>query len=158
MTEQERMAIEHACSRLVVEFYVRNDDFDNAAIINQFTDDAVWDHIAAGRLSGKKAITDYLNSKNTSAVITHGATNILIDVIDKDHAKGKCYWTFYAGAPGVPAPVELKGVMAVGAYDDEFVRTDKGWKFKYRRTSIRFEAKHRSDYVIFKKDVAAPKT
>lgn len=155
MTEQERMAIEHACSRLVVEFYVRNDEFDNETILNQFTDDAVWDHLVAGRLSGKKAIRDYLYSKNTTAVITHVATNILIDVIDKDRARGKCYWTFYAGAPGVPAPVELKGVMAVGTYDDEFVRTDGGWKFKYRKTGIRFEAKHRSDYVIFRKDAKA---
>jgi len=150
MTEAERISIERACERLVTLFHIYADRFDHDALLGLYADDAVVDHIYVGKIEGREAIKSYLARKETTSITRHITTNIVIDVIDESHAKGKSYWTFYASAPGSTPPVLLKGPMAVGDYDDEFVRTKDGWRFSYRRSSGIFGAPHASDYVLFK--------
>ena len=75
------------------------------------------------------APADLPQSGTTSIGTT--TTNILIDVVDENHAKGRAYYTFYYDGEGRD-PALLTGPMAVGQYRDEFIRTAEGWKFSHR--------------------------
>ncbi len=131
MNERDRQAIEQACARLVTAFHVHIDAFEHDAVLNLFADDAIWIHPMAGPLHGRAAFQAYLDSKSTKPQAMHITTNILIDVIDENRAKGRAYYTFYYdGNGGVPAVLDTP--MAVGQYRDEFIRTDAGWKFAHR--------------------------
>jgi ketosteroid isomerase-like protein len=131
MNDRDRQAIEQACARLVTAFHVHIDAFEHDAVLNLFAKDAVWVHPMAGTLTGEAEFKAYLDSKSTKPQAMHVTTNILIDVIDEDHAKGRAYYTFYYDGEGRD-PAVLETPMAVGQYRDEFIRTADGWKFSHR--------------------------
>jgi hypothetical protein len=131
MNERDRQSIEQACARLVTAFHVHIDAFEHDAVLNLFASDAVWVHPMAGTLRGHAAFQAYLDSKSTKPQAMHITTNILIDVLDENHAKGRAYYTFYYDGEG-RAPAVLDVPMAVGQYRDEFIRTEQGWKFSFR--------------------------
>jgi len=131
MNERDRQSIEQACARLVTAFHVHIDAFEHDAVLNLFAPDAVWVHPMAGTLRGHAAFQVYLDSKSTKPQAMHITTNILIDVVDENHAKGRAYYTFYYDGEG-RTPAVLDVPMAVGQYRDEFVRTEDGWKFAFR--------------------------
>jgi hypothetical protein len=141
------MAIEHACARLAAEFHICADRFDHARMAALFAEDAVFDHLILGPIKGRAAIQAYFDQKDTSSVTCHVTTNFLVDAVDETHATGQCYWTFYGSAPDAKAPVPLKGPLAVGRYDDRYVRTHEGWRFAYRRSEMTFKS---DDYGIYK--------
>jgi len=131
MEERDRLLIEQACARLATAFHVHIDAFEHDAVIGLFAADAVWVHPMAGTLRGHKDIQGYLDSKSTKPTAMHVTSNILIEVVDETHAKGRVYYTFYYDGEGRdPAP--LSGPMAVGRYVDEYILTESGWRFSYR--------------------------
>jgi hypothetical protein len=152
MTESERFAIEQACARLVTAFHVHVDAFEHDAVIELFAPDAVWIHPMAGPLRGHAAFKAYLYSKSTKPTAMHVTTNILIEVIDENNAKGRAYYSFYYDGEGRnPAP--LTGPMAVGQYRDEFVRTDEhGWRFSFRQPTNIFMGADFGSVVVRKSD------
>jgi hypothetical protein len=155
MTESERFAIEQACTRLVTAFHVHIDAFEHDAVIGLFAPDATWVHPMAGRLEGHAAFKAYLDSKSTQPTAMHMTTNILIEVIDENHARGRAYYAFYYDGQGRnPAPVT--GPMAVGHYRDEFVRTDEdGWRFSFRQPTNIFMGSDFGSVVVRKSDEKA---
>jgi hypothetical protein len=139
VTDEERRAIEQDCARLVIAFHVYVDAYDHEKAVALFAEDAFIDHCVVGPIRGKPAIAAYFDAKDTTTISQHVTTNVLIDVIDKDHARGSAYWTAYI-ATGVPVPAPLSGPVSVGLYEDSFIRTPAGWKFETRRQIPRFAA------------------
>ena len=76
----------------------------------------------------------------TSIATLHTVSNVAIDVIDSRHAHGIAYYVYYHAEPGVTLPAPLHGPMAAGRYLDEYVLTDRGWKFSARRPKNLFQA------------------
>jgi len=151
MNERDRLDIEQACARLVTAFHVHIDAFEHDEVLNLFADDATWIHPMAGPLHGRAAFKGYLDSKSRKPTAQHITTNILIDVIDENRAKGRCYYTFYYDGEGRdPAP--LTGPMAVGQYRDEFVRTPAGWRFSFRQPKNLFMGADFGSVVVRKSD------
>jgi hypothetical protein len=151
MNERDRQAIEQACARLVTAFHLHIDAFEHDAVLALFAPDAVWIHPMAGPLRGIAACKAYLDSKSTKPTAMHVTTNILIDVIDEDHAKGRAYYSFYYDGEGRnPAPIV--GPMAVGQYRDEFVRTDAGWRFSFREPNNIFMGESFGSVIVRKSD------
>ena len=71
----------------------------------------------------------------------HVLTNIFIDVVDADHARGISYLTLYrhVGEESLsPDPITFDGPAGVGHYEDRFVRTDHGWRFARRKLHMAF--------------------
>lgn len=151
MNDRDRQSIEQACARLVTAFHVHIDAFEHDEVLALFAEDATWIHPMAGPLKGHQEFKAYLDSKSTVPTAMHITTNILIDVIDEDHAKGRCYYSFYYDGEGRnPAPVV--GPMAVGQYRDEFIRTADGWRFSFRQPTNIFMGEAFGSVIVRKSD------
>jgi 3-phenylpropionate/cinnamic acid dioxygenase small subunit len=93
-----------------------------------FTDDCQLDYGEVGSWRGVDAVTEFMQQAHELAGHTmHRLTNQVITV-DGDSAQARTY---------VDALIMLtdnnSGVNAAGFYDDEFVRTEKGWQIARRR-------------------------
>jgi 3-phenylpropionate/cinnamic acid dioxygenase small subunit len=93
-----------------------------------FTDDCELDYGEVGSWQGVDAVTEFMQQAHALAGHTmHRLTNQVITV-DGDSAQARTY---------VDALIMLadnnSGVNAAGFYDDEFVRTEKGWQIARRR-------------------------
>ncbi len=66
--------------------------------------------------------------------LLHLISNVVVDIASADTASGKSYMTVFT-APDVrtPLPAALRGPELISEYEDSFVRTPEGWRFKVRR-------------------------
>lgn len=80
------------------------------------------------RCEGRDAIRATRASR-PPRLMRHVCSNVVIDVIDERHARGRCYLTAYVEAGDA---TELGLPAVVGEYQDEFVRSEDGWQFASR--------------------------
>ncbi len=144
MDDSTRRAIQFDCEQLSIA-YARNIDFhDYDAFANLFTEDAVLH--AGGQLEGREAIRASLRKRPDVLRSRHVLTNIFIDPVDSDHARGISYLSLYrhVGEESLAAePIPFDGPAAVGHYEDRFVRTGDGWRFERRVLHLAFRRARR---------------
>ena len=104
---------------------------DAAGIADLFVTDGVWDAGPAfAALNGQREIRDYFESKEHPFGL-HTVSNPIIRV-DGDRATGQ--WQLLC-----PSIIENEQSLLIGGiYDDEFVRSANGWRFKTIRVTIVF--------------------
>lgn len=140
MIEERRLSIELECARLVARYCHLVDHGEASKIADLFTVDGVW--TAPGvEMNGRAQLSAGFSAReqNTSRKSKHVCNNLLVDVIDEDHAEGTVYLTLYRhDSNDTQAIAPLEGPVLVGEYRDRFVRTDAGWRFQRRETSIDF--------------------
>jgi hypothetical protein len=131
MTPTDRFEIEAACTRLVYAFARTNDYWDHEALADLFVEDCIFarpldpDHPYHG-----KAAVHAIFRDRKPRLTRHVMTNIIIDVLSDTQAKGSCYVTMVSSAEP-KGPQAGEGIF-FGGFDDEFVNTADGWKFKSR--------------------------
>lgn len=125
MERLDRFEAELACSRLVA-LYGRASD-GGRGVEDLFAEDGVL-HIYQ-RLQGREAMRAARELRPKNMLTRHITTDVVIDMVDEDHARGTCYVTAHVLPEGGS---ELGLPAVVGEYTDEFVRTDAGWKFASR--------------------------
>lgn len=139
MDEREAQHIELACSRLSI-LYARMVDFKTYELVDEiFSEDALLD--AGGPLQGRDKIRRGMERRNPKLRSRHILTNIFIDVIDAEHARGTSYLSLYRhiGDESLEdKPIEFAGPAAVGEYQDEFVKTAGGWRIASRVLHMQF--------------------
>jgi ketosteroid isomerase-like protein len=129
--------IERACTRLVLRSLRAFDERDWPAYAQLFTEDGVF--IRASEpdqpLVGRAAIETALAARPANRLTMHLCTNLEIEVLDGEHAQGRCYLLLYSGdasheegSAGRPADATQR----LGEYRDRFVRTPGGWKIARR--------------------------
>jgi hypothetical protein len=139
MDTLERLVIERECEQLMIA-YARGIDFrdyDNVASL--FTEDGVLD--VGTELSGRAAIQTALSQRPYELRSRHVLTNLFVDVVSADFARGICYLTLYrhSGPESLErGPVELERPAAVGHYQDRFVRTPDGFRIEQRTLHLAF--------------------
>ena len=141
MTDIERLLIERACERLMIEYCHFVDHGEASRIAGQFTDDGVWtspENTMTGRAEIEAGFMR--RQKATHRRSRHVCTNVLIDVIDEDNATGVVYLTLHRHddreRPDRVRPSEVPDI--VGEYRDTFVRTADGWRFSRREIGVDF--------------------
>ena len=93
-----------------------------------FTDDCQLDYGEIGTWQGVDAVTDFMVAAHEMAGHTmHRITNQAV-AVDGDTATARAYVDAL-----IMAQDNKSGVNAAGYYDDEFVRTDEGWRLARRR-------------------------
>ncbi len=139
MTESDRIAIEHACARLVTAYCLLVDARSHEALTKLWAADGTWASMI-GPLKGHADIRRYLDGKAMS-LTRHISTNIQVEVVDADHARGTSYFTLYRSVePAKDGPTPMQGPMMVGQYFDDYVRSKEGWRFAHRRMEVAFKA------------------
>ena len=135
MDDTTRLAAESACRRLIYEFARFNDYLEHEKLAALFTEDCVFarpldpDHPYHGRAAVHAVFRD-----RPPRLTRHVMTNVIIDVISETEAKGTSYVTMIS-SPDVNMPSEGQGIF-FGGFDDDFVKTADGWKFKRRLGNV----------------------
>ncbi len=139
MNESTASAIESACARLVYS-YARAADFgDSAAASALFADDGVLEMPGGKRFAGAAAIRQRLAEQPADQVSRHVISNLLIDALDENRARGFCYLTLYRGTRrDTVGPLPSAVPFVIGHYEDEFARSGADWRFAARRLTFTF--------------------
>lgn len=140
MSPQEEMLIHHECERLVTAYCHYVDHGEASRIADLFTEDGVWtspEVTMNGREEIRKAMA--IRESNTERMSRHVCNNLLIEIIDADHAEGTVYLTLYRhdGNPERKTS-PLPGAVMVGEYRDRFIRTTEGWRIQHREIGVSF--------------------
>lgn len=137
MKADEIAEIERACGRLVLEFAKFNDDGEHEALADLFVEDCVFvrpldpEHPYYGRDKVHAIFRD-----RPARLTRHVMTNILITAISPTEARGNSYVTMMSAHDQQnPWPREGEGIF-IGSFDDRFVKTASGWKFKSRTGNV----------------------
>jgi hypothetical protein len=136
----KRLIIERACEQLSIA-YARAVDFrDYDAFVELFADDALLD--LGMQIKGKEAIRESMQKRSDEIRSRHILTNISIEVQDSQHARGVSYLTLYrhVGTESLRSEIPVASTLptAVGHYEDAFVLTEEGWRFKTRTLHVAF--------------------
>lgn len=140
MDEKDRLLIEEACKRAMVGYCVHADHNDAEAFANVFAEDGAWVQGGGEEVRGRAALAQYIRNKSAKGLTRHFMTNMLVDVIDENRAKGVAYVMairdkdFEGKGLG-----KLQPPNGVSEYQDEFVRTKDGWRISRRRTVALFK-------------------
>lgn len=129
--------IERECARLVLRSLRAFDERDWKTYATLFAEDGVFirANAPAEPLLGREAIHRALAQRPASRLTRHLCTNLEIEVLDAEHARGFCYVLLYAGdasQPEIAGSRPADGVQRVGEYRDAFVRTPAGWRIGRR--------------------------
>jgi SnoaL-like protein len=122
MTEQEILAIERACERLILDFAYFSDHRKYESLGALFTVDGTMTRPSGVILAGRDAIVTSYQATPADRVTRHVCTNIRIDVESADRARATTYAVVYSN----------NGNPRVGEFEDEFRRTAEGWRIVSR--------------------------
>jgi len=131
------ISIERACERLVLDFAYYSDRQEYEALAALFTRDGTMVRPTGDSLAGRDAILKAYQSRGAGRITRHVCTNIRIVVDSVDRARGLTYAVVYAANANQPPEahfgIRMEPRQLVGEFEDEFVRTDEGWRIASRR-------------------------
>jgi SnoaL-like domain len=114
-------------------------DYDGVASL--FVEDGLWDAGPNLRGEGSEGIREFFKANQAISLAFHRITNPIIEV-DGDTATGNWH---------VLVALTLANNQAVwvgGIYNDDFVRTSEGWKFKTLRFSQAFQVPYEKGWGV----------
>jgi hypothetical protein len=138
----ERIEIERACERLVYAYARTLDLGDMSAAADFFAENGSMARPMAPEqvIQGRETIRAALLTRPKTLLTKHLATNVMIDVISRDEARGLSYLTMISTTPGdAAAPYASNGPIYFGEFKDRFVRENGEWRFLERRGSIQMK-------------------
>ena len=140
MDRDEERAIEWECQRILTRFCLFNDCNQSDELANLFTTDGVWFRLGKA-LKGRESIRKAMESRPAEALHRHLLSNVLVTVIDADHAEVSSSKSIYYHDAGetLDKPVPLNGPKWVSAYTDSFVRSEDGWRIERMEGATLFE-------------------
>lgn len=137
LSDVEVAAIQQACETVSIAYARYLDAADWQNLPGAFAEDGVWE-VLGNRMEGRAAIADYWKRRTAEWPEGHGRlhqiSNQVIEVIDRDHARGTSTIVvyFFDTRPG-----KNTGLVPslIARNDDTFVRTAQGWKLAHRKIS-----------------------
>jgi hypothetical protein len=140
MDRNEERAIEWECQQILTRFCLYSDTRQYEKLVNLFTPDGVW-HRLGEALAGHEMLRTAMEARPLDAMSRHVITNVLVTVIDADHAESISYKSIYRNEEGelLEKPVPLNGPKWVSVYADSFLRTDEGWRITRKEGTTLFE-------------------
>lgn len=138
MDSAQRMLIERACERLVIDYCHLTDRHRTQEMARLFAHQAEF--VGSRRsTTGREAIIDgFLVLHGGKRVVQHVVTGIAVDVVDETHACGSSYFAKYE-AFDVEPPAPAEAPLYLGRYLDEFVLEDDQWRFSRREVLVDFD-------------------
>ena len=139
----ERIEIERACERIVYEYSRALDLGDMSAAADFFAENGSMARPMAPDqvIQGRETIRASLLTRPKTLLTKHLATNVMIDVENRDMARGLSYLTMISTTPPADAkpPYLSQGPVYFGEFKDRFIREKGVWRFLERRGSIQMK-------------------
>ena len=141
MAADQARGIEWDCQKLVRQYYRHVDqrEFDKACAL--FTEDVDW-HSMGVEMHGRDDILKSLPPALGTGTIRHVVTNMVVKVVDDDHAESDFYHTIYyqpeAEFETHDGPIAFEGAHRTHDQHDWYVRTDEGWRIAKRVSHVVF--------------------
>jgi hypothetical protein len=136
----ERIEVERACERIVYAYSRALDLGDMSAAADFFAENGSFARPMAPQkvIQGREAIRAALLTRPKTLLTKHIATNVMIDVVNREEARGLSYLTMISTTPPSDAapPYVSAGPVYFGEIKDRFVRESGEWKILERRGSI----------------------
>lgn len=135
LSDIEIAAIQQACETVSIQYALYLDGKDWENLPNAFAPDGVWE-VLGNKMTGPDEIRAYWKSRTVDWDPNHGRlhqiSNQVIEVIDRDHARGtsRVVVYFYDTRPGANSSLTP---LLIARNHDQFVRTPNGWKIAHRR-------------------------
>ena len=133
MNRDQERAIEWDCTKVLTEFYIYIDAGRYEEAVKMYTEDGYW---TAGDLEthGRDAICESMRKGMPSKHIQHMVQNIVVNVVDEDHADAVLYATVYRQEKTDMLPTTLSSFSPwfTGRQDNKMVRTSDGWKMAHK--------------------------
>ncbi|TFY94835.1 nuclear transport factor 2 family protein [Pseudomonas nabeulensis] len=109
------------------------------ALAQLFTEDAVC-HVAGAGWTGRDAIKaglsqafiDFDTEQRGQYPFLHAVSNHWIEMLDDDHAEGRCYLTDWV----TQRPAGENPLLLLGVYVDEYRRVDGEWLISHTRLDV----------------------
>jgi SnoaL-like domain len=143
LSAAERTAIERACERVVFAYSRALDLGDMSGAADFFAENGSFARPMAPEnvIQGREAIRSALLTRPQTLLTKHLATNVMVDVVNRDEARGLSYLTMISTTPpaDAAAPHVSAGPMYFGEIKDRFVREGGEWKILERRGSIQMK-------------------
>lgn len=140
MEPMDRMFIEHECAKLSTQYCIHLDHHDEEGFAGIFTEDGMYKPAAlAEPMYGRPAILDWIRAYPKDRLGRHLATNVVVDVIDGEHATGTSYAVVFRDP--APRADELSTQViprSVVEYFDKYRRADEGWRISQRYYQVKF--------------------
>ncbi|WP_093636896.1 nuclear transport factor 2 family protein [Streptomyces sp. 2224.1] len=135
----ERLLVERACERLIVDFVRRLDLGDPASVADLFTPDGVWEWPHGDRrVQGRAALRDYFGARPADRLSRRMCTNILVTVTSSATATATTYFATYRVDGHQEGMVPSRPPTQVGHYEDTFRKVDGVWLLATRTTFLPF--------------------
>lgn len=140
MDELQRMLIEHACQKLMINYSHRIDEHDADGFAALFAEDATYKPaVEPAPLVGREAIRRWAREYPAQRLTRHVCGNLLVDVLDHDRAIGSSYAVVFREPTPMGAEISSRVTpRAVVKYHDEFRSTGEGWRFSLRYYDVDF--------------------
>ena len=139
----ERIEIERACERIVYAYSRALDLGELSAAADFFAENGSMARPMAPEqiIRGRENIRAALLARPKTLLTKHLASNVMIDVVSRDEARGLSYLTMISSTPpgDAIAPYVSAGPIYFGEFVDRFLREGGEWKFLERRGSIQMK-------------------
>ncbi len=142
LSAAERIEIERACERIVYAYSRALDLGDMSAAADFCAGNGSMARPMAPEqvIQGRETIRAALLTRPKTLLTKHLATNVMIDVVSREEARGLSCLTMISTTPGAgAAPYVSTGPIYFGEFKDRFVREGGEWKFLERRGSIQMK-------------------
>ncbi len=142
LSAAERIEIERACERIVHAYSRALDLGDMSAAADFFAERGSMARPMTPNqiIQGRENIRAALLTRPRTLLTKHLSTNVMIEVVSRDEARGLSYLTMISTTPGdAVAPHVSAGPVYFGEFKDRFVREGGEWKFLERRGSIQMK-------------------
>ncbi|MCR2813305.1 nuclear transport factor 2 family protein [Microbacterium sp. zg.Y1090] len=137
-TTPDALADHQAILTLLARIAQSADTGEPEDYVEHFTEDAVWDltdatglPLRTQTLRGRHALLAGVRERRAAGVqgpgsaTRHDVSTVVVD-LDGDRARSRSYFRYYLATDAQPQ------LAAMGTYDDEFVRTEAGWRLHRR--------------------------
>ena len=142
MTRDEERAIEWDCQKLWRLYYHHVDQKEYEQAVAMFTPDVDWTNTMGLVLTGPDDLLAGLHGALGDGTIRHVLTNMVVNVVDKNHANSRAYNSVnYKKGVKIEesdGPIAFEGPHRNCDNYAEFLRTEEGWRISLRRSHIIF--------------------
>jgi len=136
MDPLQRLLAEQECGKLPYLFAKYADNGEHAALAALFTEDCVFARPfqPAHPFHGRERVQAIFRDR-PPILVRHIVTNVLVELLSETEARGTNYLAMLSSHAGTVPPQEAGGLY-VGGFEDVYVRTEAGWRFRERRGMV----------------------